>query len=111
MSYTEFMVDGLTTRAPSSGEVEFDCDDSSDEKGWAGAVGKPTITFVDKVGIKVMEEDDTSPNDPSRLQLVPSLAANEIMWDGRENPLWWKFEDGEYRFSFVLRKRPNAPVK
>ena len=58
-----------------------------------------------------MEEDDTSPNDPSRFQLVPSLAANEMMWDGRENPLWWKFEDGEYRFSFVLRKRPNAPVK
>ncbi len=109
--FTEFTVDVLTTRAPSSGEVEFDCDDSSDEKGWAGAVGKPTITFVDKVGVKVLEEDDTSPNDPSRFQLVPSLAANEMMWDGRENPLWWKFEDGEYRFSFVLRKRPNAPVK
>ena len=109
--FTEFTVDGLTTRAPSSGEVEFDCDDSSDEKGWAGAVGKPTITFVDKVGVKVMEEDDTSPNDPSRFQLVPSLAANDMMRDGRENPLWWKFEDGEYRFTFVLRKRPNAPLK
>ena len=109
--YTEFMVDGITTRAPASGEVEFDCDEPRDEKNWVGAVGKPTITFVDKVGVKVLEDDDTSPNDPSRLQLLPTLGANEMAWDGRQQPLWWKFEDGEYRFTFVLRKRANAPVK
>jgi hypothetical protein len=109
--FTEFTVDGITTRAPSSGEVEFDCDDSRDEKNWVGAVGKPIITFVDKVGVKVLEEDDSSPNDPSRFQLLPTLGPNDTMWDGRKNPLWWKFEDGEYRFTFVLRKRANAPVK
>jgi len=109
--FTEFTVDGVTTRAPSGGEVEFDCDDSADEKGWAGQVGKPTLTFVDQAGVKVLEEDDSSPDDPSRLQLVPALGATEMIWDGRDKPLWWKFEDGEYRFTFVLRKRPNAPVK
>ncbi len=109
--YTVFTVDGISTRAPSGGEVEFDCDEPRDEKNWVGAVGKPTINFVDKVGVKVLEEDDSSPNDPSRFQLVPSLGVNDMVWDGRKSPLWWKFEDGEYRFSFVLRKRPNAPVK
>jgi endonuclease/exonuclease/phosphatase family metal-dependent hydrolase len=109
--FSEFVFDGLTMRAPSSGEVEFDCDDSSDEKGWAGAVGRPTITFVDKLGVKLLEEDDASANDPSRFQLVPALAGDDMMWDGRDNPLWWKFEGGEYRFTFLLRKRPNEPVK
>jgi hypothetical protein len=109
--FTEFNVDGLVTRAPSSGEVEFDCDDSSDEKSWSGAVGKQTITFVDKVGVKILEEDDSSPDDPSRFQLLPTLGADEMMVDGRSRPLWWKFEGGEYRFTYTLRKRPNAPVK
>ena len=109
--FSEFHVDGIIRRAPPSGEVEFDCDDSSDEKGWAGAVGKPTLTFVDQVEVKVMEEDDASADDPSRLQALPVLKPDEMTWDGRKNPLWWKFEDGEYRFSFVLRKRANAPVK
>ena len=109
--FTAFNVDGITTRAPPSGEVEFDCDDSRDEKNWAGAVGKPTITFIDKVSIKVTEEDDSSPNDPSRSQLLPALGPDDLLWDGRQSPLWWTFEGGEYHFGFVLRKRPNAPVK
>ncbi len=33
--YTTFTVDGVTSRAPSSGEVEFDCDEPRDEKSWA----------------------------------------------------------------------------
>lgn len=109
--FTEVTMDGITTRAPAAGEIEFDCDDSADEKAWAGWVGKPTLTFVDQVGIKVLEEDDSSGDDPSRFQLVPSLAAAETVLDGRDKPLEWQFEDGEYRFTFTLRKRPNAPVK
>jgi hypothetical protein len=109
--YTSFTVDGVTTRAPSSGEVEFDCDEPRDEKSWAGAVGKPTVTFVEDVGIRVIEEDDSSANDPSRFKLVPHLAASDMMLDGIKNPLIWNFEGGQYRFTFMLRKRPNAPVK
>ncbi len=109
--FTEFTVDGVTTRAPSNGEVEFDCDDTSDEQNWVGQVGKPTITFVDQVGVKLLEEDDSSGDDPSRFQTLPSLAATDTILDGRLKPIWWKFEDGEYHFTFVLRKRPNAPVK
>ncbi len=109
--FTEFTVDGLASRAPPSGDVEFDCDDSSDEQGWAGAVGKPTITFVDKTAVKVFEADDVSADDPSHLQLVPALGPDETQFDGREHPLAWSFEGGRYEFSFVLRKRPNAPVK
>ena len=109
--YTTITVDGVTTRAPSSGEIEFDCDEPRDEKSWAPYVGKPTITFVESVGIRVIEEDDTSANDPSRFNLVPALGVNDMMLDGLKNPLVWKFEDGEYRFTFKLRKRPNTPVK
>jgi len=42
---------------------------------------------------------------------VPALGVNDMVLDGRKNPLVWKFEDGEYRFTFRLRKRPNTPVK
>jgi len=101
----------VTTRAPSSGEVEFDCDEPRDEKPWAPLVGKPTITFFESVGIRVVEEDDTSANDPSRFNLVPALGVNDMVLNGLKNPLVWKFEDGEYRFTFRLRKRPNTPVK
>jgi hypothetical protein len=101
----------VTTRAPSSGEVEFDCDEPCDEKPWASFVGKPTITFVEGVGIRVIEEDDTSADDPSRFNLVPALGVNDMVLNGLKNPLVWKFEDGEYRFTFRLRKRPNTRVK
>ncbi len=109
--FTTFTVDGIDTRAPNSGEIEFDCDEPRDEKSWAPVVGKPTITFVEGVGIRVIEEDDSSANDPSRFNEVPALGVNDMMLDGLKNPLVWKFEDGEYRFTFMLRKRPNAPVK
>ncbi len=109
--YTTFTVDGMTTRTPSSGEVEFDCDEPRDEKPWAPFVGKPTIVFVEQVGIRVVEEDDASANDPSRFNLVPALGVNDMVLDGLKHPLVWKFEDGEYRFTFMLRKRPNKPVK
>ncbi len=109
--FTEFTVDGIKTRAPSGGEVEFDCDEPSDEKPWAWAVGSPTITFVDKVGVRILEDDDVSSNDPSQFRLVPALAADEMVRDGRDHPLEWSFEGGKYRFSYVLRKREYGPVK
>lgn len=59
----------------------------------------------------MVEEDDTSANDPSRFNLVPALGVNNMVLDGLKNPLVWKFEDGEYRFTFKLWKRPNKPVK
>jgi hypothetical protein len=109
--YTTITVDGVTTRAPSSREVEFNCDEPRDEKPWVPFVGKPTTTFVEGVGIRVVEEDDTSANDPSRFNLVPALGVNDMVLDGLKNPLVWKFKHSEYRFTFRLRKRPNTPVK
>jgi hypothetical protein len=41
----------------------------------------------------------------SLLDRVAAGRKSAMMWDGRESPLWWKFEGGEYRFTFVLRKR------
>ena len=52
----------------------------------------------------VLEEDDVSPNDPSRLQMIPALGPQDMFVDGRANPLQWNFEDGEYRFSFMLQE-------
>jgi len=109
--FTRFTVDGIDTRAPAAGEIEFDCDDSADEKGWAVWVGKPTIAFVEDAAVRVVEEDDASANDPSRLRQVPALGPDEMVLDGRDKPLEWSFEDGEYRFTYMLRKRANAPVK
>ena len=109
--FTEFLVDGITTRHPGSGEIEFDCDEPRDEKAWAPYVGKPTITFVNDVGVRVLEEDDVEPDDPSRLQMIPTLGPVNMFIDGRASPLQWNFEDGEYRFSFFLRKRENKPVE
>jgi hypothetical protein len=109
--FTKFTVDGVTFRAPSSGEIEFDCDEPRDEKSWVSAVGKPTLTFIDSVGMRVLELDDTSANDPSRFKLFPALGPDEMVHDGRADPLRWSFEDGQYRFTYEVRKRENAPVK
>jgi hypothetical protein len=77
---------------------------ASYEEPWAPFVGKSTITFVESVGIRVVEEDDTSANNPSRFNLVPALGVNDMVLDGLKNPVGGKFEDGEYRFTFRLRK-------
>lgn len=109
--FTEFTVDGITTRYPGSGEVEFDCDEPRDEKQWAPVVGKQTITFINQMGMRVLEEDDVSPNDLSRFKVIPSLGPVNMFIDARTDPLIWNFEAGEYRFTFTLRKRKNEPVK
>ena len=106
-----FTADGIDTRAPAAGEVEFDCDEPADDKAWAPWLGKPTIAFVGTAGLRVIEDDDTSPNDAARFQEVPALGLDEMVRNGREKPLEWSFEDGEYQFTYMLRKRANAPVK
>ena len=62
-------------------------------------------------GVRVLEEDDTSPNDPSRFQDGARARPGRHVSNGRDKPLEWTFEDGEYHFTFMLRKRANAPVK
>jgi hypothetical protein len=104
---TVFKVDGGSRRAPASGEVEFDCDDSRDEKAWAPQVGQPVIAFVQGVIVQVFEEDDSSPDDPSNVQSVQPLADGQLASRSR---LSWFFEDGHYELDYVLRRRLNAPV-
>ncbi len=105
--YTRFTVDGTTNRYPASGDVSFDCDEPQHSRKWANVVGKDTITYANDVSIRVLELDDTSPNDPSREKAIPQLATNETKRSGK---LVWNFEDGTYWFEYLVRKRPNQPV-
>jgi len=109
--FTQVTIDGVTKRFPAGGEVEFDCDNSQDAKSWQASFGPPVVTFVNQVGMRVIEEDDSNPNDPSRFNLVPALPAGQTVLDGKKQPLKWHFEDGSYFLNYVLRMRKNEPVK
>lgn len=109
--FTLLSIDSRTLRFPPSGEREFDCDDSADQKDWSSFGGPPNLTFVDSAGMKVIEQDDSSPNDPSRLIAFPDLPAGVSSVDGVRNPLIWKFDGGRYRLNYELRMRRNEPVR
>lgn len=108
--FTQLSIDSRTIRFPASGEVEFDCDDSADQKDWATRFGSPNLTFVDHAGLKVFEQDDTSPDDPSHVRDFPDLPAGASSIDGVRTPLIWNFEGGRYRLNYELTMRKNEPV-
>ena len=105
--YSRFNIDGSWFRYPASGHVSFDCDNTRHSRNWAAQVGRSTITYVDKVRIRVLELDDTSADDPSRERDVPALGPQQTK---REGVLKWNFSDGKYEFPYAVRKRANAPV-
>ncbi|TJW07284.1 MAG: hypothetical protein E5W82_24035 [Mesorhizobium sp.] len=109
--YTELTIDTQTTRFPAGGELEYDCDDSADHKDWPNHFGTANLTFVNHAGLKVIEEDDSSPNDPSRFNDFPDLPSGVTVIDGVKAPLIWRFEGGRYRLNYELRLRRNQPVK
>lgn len=107
--FTRVDIDGDVRRAPNSGYVEFDCDDNQDAKNWATRIGgSATKAFLGKFAMRVIEEDDVSPNDNASLRTVSALADGEIERKGAI--LEWSFEDGEYQFDYDLMRRLNAPV-
>ncbi len=106
--FTRIIVDGVGRRAPSSGTVEFDCDNHSHPEKWANRAGGEEIVFLDEVAMRIYEDDDTSDNDLSRREVVPKMTEGELI---RKNAkLTWKFDDGEYRFNYNLRRRRLGPV-
>lgn len=109
--YTVLSIDSRSLRFPASGEREFDCDDSADHKDWMAFFGPRNLTFVSLAGMKVIEEDDSSPDDPSRLRDFPDLPMGVSSIDGVRTPLIWNFEGGRYRLNYELRMRQNKSVK
>ncbi|MFM9841360.1 MAG: hypothetical protein ACKVOI_00170, partial [Dongiaceae bacterium] len=111
--FTRITIDGNTSRAPAAGEIEYDCDDTIDSENWAGTFGSASISFVDSIGLRIVEGDDATPNDPSRFQFLPPLGPNEQAREAkhRSQALRWDFESGKYFLTYILRMRTNEPVK
>ena len=111
--FTDVTIDGTISRAPTAGEIEYDCDDNIDPENWAGTFGTESISFADSVGVTIIEEDDPGANDPSRFQPLPPLGPNETMREAltKEKAMRWQFEGGKYYLTYILRMRRNEPVK
>jgi hypothetical protein len=110
--YTELTIDSMNKRYPLGGTLEYDCDDSAAQKTWPGDFGFPArLTFVEHAGMKLVEDDDSSPDDPSRFNNFPDLTPGVTVIDGMMTPLIWRFEGGKYRLNYELRLRKNEPVK
>jgi hypothetical protein len=110
--YTELTIDSMNKRYPLGGTLEYDCDDSAAQKNWPGDFGFPArLTFVEHAGMKLVEDDDSSPDDPSRFNNFPDLTPGVTVIDGMMTPLIWRFEGGKYRLNYELRLRKNEPVK
>jgi hypothetical protein len=109
--YTQLTLDGVTTRYPLGGELEYDCDDSAAQKNWPGDFGYPSsVTFAGQARMKVVEAD-SSKDDPSLVGTFPDLAPGVAVIDGFTRPLLWRFDGGRYRLNYELRLRRNEPVK
>jgi len=110
--HAELTIDSTTKRYPLGGSLEYDCDDSASQKNWPGDFGYPaSLTFVAHAGMRVVEDDDSSPNDPSRFADFPELTPGVTVIDGMMAPLIWRFDGGKYRLNYELRLRKNEPVK
>ena len=110
--YTELTIDSMNKRYPLGGTLEYDCDNSAAQKNWPGDFGFPArLTFVEHAGMKLVEDDDSSPDDPSRFNNFPDLTPGVTVIDGMMTPLIWRFEGGKYRLNYELRLRKNEPVK
>ncbi len=111
--FTDVTIDGAISRFPAAGEIEYDCDDNIDSENWSGVFGLAAISFVDSVGVRLIEGDDATPNDSSRFQPLPPLGPNETVREAltKEKAMRWQFEGGKYYLTYVLRMRRNEPVK
>lgn len=91
--------------------ADYDCNNTPMPKILDSAVG--VIRFLDNVQIKIVEEDDGSPNDSGPTSTITVLPINAFppsdtlapgVADVRvaNNHFIWNFEGGEYRFEFNL---------
>lgn len=106
--FTRVTIDGDPRRAPSSGYVEFDCDNHNDPEQWGPRIGVNPIVYTQGVSFGIAEDDDTSADDSSRRKAIPALKATES--DRMEGKLEWRFDDGAYRLKYDLMRRLNGPV-
>jgi hypothetical protein len=106
--FTRFRIDGANRRAPTSGYVEFDCNESRHSRAWGPVLGMSQVRYLDEVSIRLIEEDDASANDQSNRFAIPDLAPGVVASGDRY--LEWKFDGGHYRFNYRLALRRNAPV-
>ena len=66
-----------------------------------------------RTSMRVVEDDDSNPDDPSRVNDFPDLTSGVTVINGMITPgaLIWGFEGGKYQLNYELRLRKNEPVK
>lgn len=106
--FTRFHVDGAGRRAPGAGTVSFDCNDSADTEDWAAMVGDKELRYLKRLGVQLLEGDDTSADDASNRFYVEDVPSGRSGYDGM---LKWGFSDGRYEFHYRLDRYPNRPVE
>lgn len=106
--FSEFRIDGIVGRAPASGDMEFDCDESRHPRDWRFALPPNGRTaYVESAAVRVQEGDDASSDDESAFKAVEALAPGAM---NATAILKWNFDDGEYWLEHTVRRRPNEPV-
>jgi hypothetical protein len=104
--FTTLTLDGVANRLPPSGYVEFDCDSPRDPKNW-GWNGNPRY-YVGPATIRLVEDDDLSPSDPSSLRTLPVPVPGP---HGTREWFNWHFDGGFYRLEFEVLWQENKPVE
>lgn len=98
--------DGMTRRTPSSGFTDFDCNADKDEDDSF----KQLIRTIGPVSAYIIEEDDSSDDNPSAVLTIAPMApakgmrmGAEILDAGLQMIEWNPFEEGDYGLRYYLR--------
>lgn len=102
--YVHMSIAGILHRLPPSGAVEYDCDEQPKAFPWGTRFGAADLAIVGQLSLRLFEEDDGTADDVSAWQEI-----GEMPFEDRQE-IVWIFEDGEYRLTFDVRERPNAPA-
>lgn len=105
--FTRFTIDDEVRRAPAAGDKSFDCNNSSDTEDWSQILGEKELRYVDRLGVQLVEADDTSANDTSNRFFVDDVPPKRSGYDGK---IKWNFSEGRYEFQFRLDRYRNEPV-
>ena len=107
--------DGITRRTPSSGFTDFDCNADKDEDDSF----KQLIRTVGPVSAHIIEEDDSSDDNPSAVLTIATMApakglrmGAEILDAGLQMIGWNPFEEGDDGLRYYLRTGSSGlPLK